>query len=53
MIRGRFWSHFHRYTDEELEESIKELDNERFPGVKDDECITIVEKYGAIQLIKK
>jgi hypothetical protein len=53
MIRGRFWSHFRRYTDEEIEESIKELDNERFPGVKDDECITIVHKYVAIKMTKK
>jgi hypothetical protein len=53
MIRGRFMSNFNKYTDEELEESIKELDDERFPGVKDDECVTIPDHYIAIKLSKQ
>jgi hypothetical protein len=52
MIRGHFWSCFNRYTDEEIEESIKELDNERFPGVKDGEYITIVDKNVAVKMTK-
>ena len=53
MIRNRFWSNFRRYTDEELEESIKELDNGRFKGVIDGELITVVDTFVAVKVAKK
>ncbi|XP_031573717.1 uncharacterized protein LOC116307569 [Actinia tenebrosa] len=53
MIRNRFWSSFRRYTDEEIEESVKELDNGRFKDVKDDELIDIVDTLACVQITKK
>ncbi|XP_031571527.1 uncharacterized protein LOC116305700 [Actinia tenebrosa] len=53
MIRNYFWSHFHQYTDKEIEESIKELDNGRFKQVKDDELITVVYKVTGVKITKK
>ncbi|XP_031566458.1 uncharacterized protein LOC116301525 [Actinia tenebrosa] len=53
MIRNRYWSYFHRYTDEEIEESIKELDNGRFNGVKDDELITVAYEAIGVKMTKK
>ncbi|XP_031572076.1 uncharacterized protein LOC116306166 [Actinia tenebrosa] len=53
MIRGRFWSFLHRFSDDEIEESIQELEDERFSGVKEDENITVIDKYIALTVTKK
>jgi len=52
MIRGRFMSNFEKYTDDELEKSIEELEKERFGGLKDDDNITINDNYIITKLTK-
>ena len=34
MIRGRFMSNFDKYSDQELEDSIKELEEEKFSSLQ-------------------
>lgn len=41
MLRGKFTSALHHFTDAEVEEGIQELEKEKFHQLKDDDIITI------------
>jgi len=45
-------SNFEKYTDDELEKSIEELEKERFGGLNDDDNITINDNYIITKLTK-
>ena len=45
MVRARYSSAFHHFTDQEIENGIEELERERFQALRDDEPVTKTHRF--------
>ena len=53
VLRNRYNSYLHRLTDEEIEDGIKELEADRFKGIRDDDIIPIRDRIEIHKLCKE